>query len=69
MKVKQLKENLCVSALAQDSILQGEGSLSNTGALIINTGKFTGRSPKDRYVVKDEITETTIDWGGRSIFQ
>ena len=33
MKVKQLKENLCVSALAQDSILQGEGSLSNTGAL------------------------------------
>ena len=51
MNVKQLKENLGVSALVQDSLVQGEGTLSNTGALIINTGKFTGRSPKDRYVV------------------
>jgi len=67
MNVKLLKENLGISALVQDTILQGEGTLSNTGALIIKTGKFTGRSPKDRYVVKDKSTESTIDWGDINI--
>ncbi len=51
MKTKDLKINLGVSALVQDTINQGGGTLSDTGALIINTGKFTGRSPKDRYIV------------------
>ena len=63
MKSKNLKANLGVSALVQDTIIQGEGTLSDTGALIINTGKFTGRSPKDRYIVEDKITRETIDWG------
>ncbi|MFT4568733.1 MAG: phosphoenolpyruvate carboxykinase (ATP) [Saprospiraceae bacterium] len=67
MKAKLLKENLGVSALVQDTILHGEGTLSNTGALIIQTGKFTGRSPKDRYVVKDSLTESTVDWGDINI--
>lgn len=58
-----VKENLGVAALVQDTIKQGNGILSNTGALIVNTGKFTGRSPKDRYIVKDTITAQTVDWG------
>ena len=39
------------------------GKLSNTGALAINTGKFTGRAPKDRFIVKDQITNEVVDCG------
>src|SRR6188768_3675166 len=48
--------------LAQDTIRTDDGILNDTGALVINTGEFTGRSPKDKFTVKDEITENTVDW-------
>ncbi|HMV14035.1 MAG TPA: phosphoenolpyruvate carboxykinase (ATP) [Chitinophagales bacterium] len=38
------------------------GVLNNTGALCINTGEFTGRSPKDKFTVKDALTENAVDW-------
>ena len=41
----------------------GQGVESSTGALAINTGEYTGRSPQDRYIVKDAITENEIWWG------
>jgi phosphoenolpyruvate carboxykinase (ATP) len=41
---------------------RGEGEFSGTGALVIQTGEFTGRSPKDKFIVSDEITEDTVDW-------
>lgn len=44
-----------------------EGTLSSTGALAVNTGKFTGRSPKDRFIVKDNITENQVWWGDVNI--
>ncbi|HEX7756034.1 MAG TPA: phosphoenolpyruvate carboxykinase (ATP) [Niabella sp.] len=40
-----------------------QGLLSDTGALVVSTGKFTGRSPRDKFIVKDAITEATVDWG------
>ena len=46
---------------------KNEGILNDTGALCINTGEFTGRSPKDKFIVKDSITEKTVDWGGFNI--
>ncbi len=49
--------------LIEATILQRQGVLSDTGALCIDTGKFTGRSPKDRFIVKDRFTEATVDWG------
>ena len=58
-----LKSNLGVSALVQDTIIHGQGILSDKGALMINTGKFTGRSPKDRFIVRDELTAESVDWG------
>lgn len=67
MKTKNLKSNLGVSALVQDTIIQEQGKLSDSGALIINTGTFTGRSPKDRYIVSDDITKDTVDWGDINI--
>ena len=48
--------------LISDTLSIGEGVLNDTGALVINTGEFTGRSPKDKFIVKDETTEKTINW-------
>ena len=62
-----LQDNLSVSALVEATIKTDQGRLSDTGALIINTGKFTGRSPKDRYIVEDDITRDTVDWGNVNI--
>jgi phosphoenolpyruvate carboxykinase (ATP) len=47
-----------------DPILQGyeKGQLSELGAVNVMTGVFTGRSPKDKYIVKDSVTENTIWW-------
>ncbi|HMR16911.1 phosphoenolpyruvate carboxykinase (ATP) [Mariniflexile maritimum] len=39
-----------------------KGAQTSTGAVAVKTGVFTGRSPKDRYIVKDDITKDTIDW-------
>lgn len=64
--IKNLKKeywNLTPAKLVCHAIKNKEGSLTDTGALAINTGKFTGRSPKDKYVVKDENTKDTIWWG------
>ena len=55
--------NLEPAALVEQTIAKGLGKLSDTGALVINTGRFTGRSPKDRFIVEDEITKSTVDWG------
>ncbi len=48
--------------LIQDTLRIGEGVLNDTGALVIKTGEFTGRSPKDKFIVKDEITGGSIHW-------
>jgi len=55
--------NLSPAELIEKTLLNGEGSLSNTGALAIDTGEFTGRSPKDKFVVFDEKTKDTVWWG------
>ena len=39
------------------------GKIVKSGALAINTGKFTGRAPKDRFIVRDDVTERNINWG------
>ncbi len=54
--------NLPVPELVERTIAMGEGVLADSGALVIKTGEFTGRSPKDRFVVKDSVTENTVDW-------
>ena len=43
------------------------GRIASSGALAINTGKFTGRSPKDRFIVKDEITQAAVWWAAINI--
>jgi len=55
--------NLTPAELVEDSILQAEGLLTDSGALAIETGEFTGRSPKDRFIVEDEVTKDSVWWG------
>lgn len=53
--------------LVQHTIRLGQGTLNDTGALVISTGEFTGRAPKDKFTVKDEITENTVFWNDFNI--
>jgi phosphoenolpyruvate carboxykinase (ATP) len=53
-----------VEELVEHTIELGQGKLADNGALCVNTGKFTGRSPENKFFIKDTITENTIDWGG-----
>ena len=53
--------------LVQDTIRIGEGVLNDTGALVIRTGEFTGRSPKDKFTVKDETTADSVYWNDFNI--
>ncbi|MEO8962315.1 MAG: phosphoenolpyruvate carboxykinase (ATP), partial [Ginsengibacter sp.] len=53
---------LSPDTLIEQCIERKEGILNDTGALVIHTGKFTGRSPKDRFIVKDDLTANTVDW-------
>lgn len=62
LKQKNQLRNLLPAALVDATIRKGQGKLSSTGALVVNTGKFTGRAPKDRFIVKDKLTENTVDW-------
>ena len=49
------------------TLQSGQGTENSTGALAINTGEFTGRSPQDRFIVKDSITEDKVWWGNVNI--
>lgn len=59
--------NLTASELVEETIIQGMGELTDTGALAIDTGEFTGRSPKDKFTVLDSETEKTVWWGDINI--
>src|ERR1043165_9713055 len=55
--------NLDTSELVEHAIRREEGLLASGGALAVNTGRFTGRSPKDKFIVQDELTGSTVNWG------
>lgn len=55
--------NLSPEELQRITVEKGMGVETDNGTLAINTGKFTGRSPKDRFLVKDEYTKDKVWWG------
>ena len=63
--IKNAKVNYQLSPeqLHNIAIKKGQGVEASTGALAVNTGEFTGRSPQDRFIVKDSITEDKVWWG------
>ncbi len=54
--------NLAQEELIETTIATGQGVLADSGALVVNTGKFTGRDPKNRFIVKDAYT-SDVAWG------
>lgn len=54
--------NLSSNQLVEIALSRGEGELASNKALVVKTGARTGRSPKDRFIVRDETTETQVDW-------
>ncbi|MFT3908601.1 MAG: phosphoenolpyruvate carboxykinase (ATP) [Ferruginibacter sp.] len=64
---KPVHYQLTPSELSEQAIQRKEAVLNDTGALLINTGEFTGRSPKDKFTVKDELTADTVHWNDFNI--
>ncbi|TAH31184.1 MAG: phosphoenolpyruvate carboxykinase (ATP) [Cytophagales bacterium] len=56
--------NLSIAELNTKILEYNEGELTNTKAILVQTGTFTGRSPDDKFFVNDNLTQNTIDWGG-----
>ncbi len=59
--------DLSPDQLSKICIDKGLGKISSSGALAVNTGEFTGRSPLDRFIVKDNITKDKVWWGDINI--
>lgn len=54
--------NLSIKELVDAALMRGEGELASNQALVVKTGARTGRSPKDRFIVQDQLTDTQVDW-------
>jgi len=54
--------NLSPDDLAHQALQLGQAKITSSGALAVDTGEFTGRSPKDKFIVKDALTENTVHW-------
>ena len=59
----KIRRNLPVEKLVEISISNNEGVLTSTNSLSVKTGKYTGRSPNDRFIIYDDETHDKIDWG------
>jgi phosphoenolpyruvate carboxykinase (ATP) len=55
--------NLGAPQLVEHAVQRREGALAADGSLVVRTGQFTGRSPKDKFIVRDESTDSHVQWG------
>jgi phosphoenolpyruvate carboxykinase (ATP) len=55
--------NLGTAQLLEHAVRRHEGLFATGGSYVVRTGQFTGRSPKDKFIVRDEATESTVQWG------
>src|SRR5258708_36405033 len=63
LKTNKVYFNLHSGPLVEHAVRHGEGHLADNGAFAAYTGKFTGRTPKDRFTVRDSITSGLVNWG------
>lgn len=59
----QVHHNLSTPALYEEAVRRREGSVAHLGPLVVRTGQYTGRSPKDKFIVADPSNEDHIWWG------
>jgi phosphoenolpyruvate carboxykinase (ATP) len=55
--------NLGTAQLLEHAVRRHEGLFATGGSYVVRTGQFTGRSPKDKFIVRDEATEANVQWG------
>lgn len=67
IQTSHINYQLSPEELTEQTLERKEGVLNDTGALCINTGQFTGRSPQDKFTVKDAITKNTVFWNNFNI--
>ena len=67
IKNAKVRYQLTPEQLHKITIEKKQGVETSTGALAVNTGEFTGRSPQDRFIVKDEVTQDKVWWGAINI--
>src|SRR3546814_10740194 len=60
-------ENWGTARLVEDAVRHGEGLLAKDGPLVVATGKHTGRSARDKFIVQDAETADTIWWGKTNV--
>lgn len=63
VKQEHIHHDLPISSLVEKSLMRGEGKLTATGALSVETGAYTGRSPKDKFIVNESCVADKINWG------
>ncbi|MDQ0272265.1 phosphoenolpyruvate carboxykinase (ATP) [Cytobacillus purgationiresistens] len=63
LKGDNIQVQLSVPQLVEKVLNRNEGVLTSTGAVRATTGKYTGRSPKDKYIVEEASSKDKIDWG------
>ena len=66
MSPKSVKRNLSPAVLTEEALKTEACCLTNTGALLVETGKYTGRSPKDRFIVDEKGVSEEINWGAEN---
>ena len=59
----KIYRNLSIEKLIQEGLLNKETKMSMNGAVMVDTGIYTGRSPKDKYIVEEDSTKENIWWG------
>jgi phosphoenolpyruvate carboxykinase (ATP) len=59
----KIHRNLSPEKLVEAAVQRNEGIITSTGSLAVKTGKYTGRSPDDRFIVDDDETHDNVDWG------
>src|SRR5476651_1673989 len=62
-RARNIYYQLTAAELVEEALKRNEGVLADSGALSVDTGEFTGRSPKDRFIVEDDVTRSAVWWG------
>src|SRR5436305_15091871 len=63
LKSDKIHRNLHSGILVEHAVRRGEALLADNGAIVAYTGKYTGRSPDDKFTVKDPVTADLVNWG------